>query len=215
MKPGIIFDLDGTLIDSGPIMEAAFRAAHAEVVGRGEPPLSEFFGRLGADFPTILKELGLPAAMEEPFRRESRLRLSELRSFDGVIELCRDLKARGVALAILTGKDRERTEEILHHFELVDLFGAVGTGSDEFESKPSPAGVFWLCRRIGLDPRRCCFVGDSVSDMETAVSAGCWAIGCRWGIAESDSLLRAGAHRLATDPEALDELLKEWLERDV
>ena len=111
----VIFDLDGTLIDSRHVMTVSFRQAYAETVGPGEAPVEEFLKRLGKPFPDILEELALPGAMYEVFRRLSSARVADVLTLPGAIEACHQLREIGIASALITGKDRRRTLEILDY----------------------------------------------------------------------------------------------------
>jgi AHBA synthesis associated protein len=90
----VIFDLDGTLIDSRLVMTSSFRLAYAHTVGPGEAPVEELLKRLGQPFPDILKELGLPAEMYEVFRGLSSARVADVVTIPEAIEACHRLQAR-------------------------------------------------------------------------------------------------------------------------
>jgi 3-amino-5-hydroxybenzoic acid synthesis related protein len=208
----VIFDLDGTLVDSRAVMEAAFRAAYRQEVSPGEPPLDEFFGLLGESFPRILEQLGLPPSMYEPFQVESRSRLAEITLHQGVVGVCDRLREVGIPVGLLTGKDRERTLEILDWFSLGDHFSAIATGSDGFRPKPAPDGVVLLCRELGTCPEMTALVGDGTFDILAAKRAGALAVGCTWGMATHHALLDAQADIVVHDAHQLSDALSRWLE---
>jgi len=192
-------------------MVAAFREAYAQTVGAGEPPVRSFLDLVGDSFPNILNALGLPPEMWEPFRAASRRRVGELSLFDGMLDVCRKLRRHGIPLAVLTGKDRERTVEVLERLGCADLFSVLATCSDGFDAKPSPAGIYRIAEKLRVPPRRICTVGDAAHDVVAANRAGAWAIGCAWGTAGEQTLRDAGAHLIVHDPKALMAALDEWL----
>jgi 3-amino-5-hydroxybenzoic acid synthesis related protein len=206
----VVFDLDGTLVDSRSVMEAAFRSAYRQTVGNAEPPLAEFFELLGDDFPNILNALSLPLSMWEPFRQASRERIGGLSVFDGIPDVLGWLRGERIACGLLTGKDRDRTLEILDRLALSSYFDAVVTSSDGLPAKPRPDGLLHLCRVLRSSPEATVMVGDSSHDMAAAREAGVMAIGCDWGIGRPASLLPAGCLAIASSPGELGQLLRSW-----
>ncbi len=178
----VIFDLDGTLIDSRHIMTSSFRSAYAQVAGPGVAPVEQFLGLLGKPFPDILDELGLPGSMYEVFRSLSSARVADIVSIPEAIEACHLLRAAGAESALITGKDRRRTEEILAHHRLSELFSHVVTGDDEMSGKPAPDGVVTICKRLDIDPTHTVVVGDSWVDIAAGAAAGTLTAACGWGI---------------------------------
>jgi len=190
----VIFDLDGTLIDSRHIMTASFRAAHEQVVGSGIAPVEQFLGLLGKPFPDILDELGLPGDMYDVFRGLSSARVADIIVIPEAIEACRMLLERDVDCALITGKDRRRTEEILAHHRLADLFSELVAGDDDITGKPAPDGVVSICKRRGVEPTHTVVVGDSWVDIAAGAAAGTLTAACGWGIG-----LKTELHAAAPD----------------
>ncbi|MFI5706494.1 HAD family hydrolase [Kribbella sp. NPDC051620] len=192
MPPLIIFDLDGTLIDSRNVMEESFREAFIAVVGgNGEPPLDDFYDLLGDSFPNILRRLGLPQQMAPVFKAAAQRRIADIDAVPEALDACKELHRRGITLAILTGKDRERTHEILTYFSIDRIFGAVAAGSDGFTPKPAPDGVLLLCGTLGYDPSDSVVVGDSAFDIQSGRSAGARTVACTWGMGRVEELKAA------------------------
>lgn len=175
MLSAVIFDLDGTLIDSKDVMRRAYMTAHAEVFGstRAAPPFSEYCKYLGCSFPEIMRRLGLPAEpMYEVFARESTRLIGDIRMFDGVSEMLGHLYGSGVPMAIATGKFEKRTRQILDHLGISRYF-AVVIGSDMVSRpKPAPDMALMIAERMHLDPSKTLFVGDAVADIECGNAAG-------------------------------------------
>jgi AHBA synthesis associated protein len=177
----IIFDLDGVLIDSKPLMCYAFKEAYRQVIGEGEPPLEEYFLHLGDFFPNIMQKMGLPIEMWEPFRTISSQRLDLVRLFPGIRELLNQITSSCINMAILTGKDCTRTEQILLHFDLQDYFQIVVTPEIVSRPKPCPDGLIYILTKFDCPVNQAVFVGDSVNDMLCAQQAGMQSVAALWG----------------------------------
>ncbi|BCW08028.1 HAD family hydrolase [Arthrobacter sp. NtRootA1] len=179
----VIFDLDGTIIDSSASMEASFRAAFSRVHGQQDGvPFEELRKRQGVPFPTICQEMGWSAALPAAFIEESRRRMGSVRVFPGMESILRELSGEGVILALLTGKDRSRSVQILAQFGLHDLFESTVCGDDALPGKPEPAGVRELILRCGSTPDRTTYVGDAPADFWCAQRAGVRFIGVKCGL---------------------------------
>ncbi len=209
----VVFDLDGTVIDSKPVMIHAFQIAYDSVVGAGEPPVDGFLRLLGAPFPDILAQLGLPAQMYGPFRAISRAGIDDVTVHRDVLAACGYARAAGCRTAIHTGKDRERTVEILSRFRLSAHFDGIVAGDDPYPGKPAPDGLHHLCRGLAVDPADTVVVGDSALDMESGRAAGATTVGCLWGMGTEEELRSAGADVLLTDAGDLRQALERWLDR--
>lgn len=196
--PAVIFDLDGVLVDSTEVMREAFAVAYAEVVGEGEAPFEEYGRHLGRYFPDIMRIMGLPLEMEEPFVRESYRLASRVPLFDGVREMLDELAARGVRMAIATGKSGPRARSLLAQLDVLPLFEHV-IGSDEVaHPKPAPDIVQHALDLLGVRAEDAMMVGDAVADIASARGAGVTAVGAVWGLTDARELL-------GTDP---DEVLR-------
>ncbi|AUS81192.1 hypothetical protein C1701_25880 [Actinoalloteichus sp. AHMU CJ021] len=187
----VVFDLDGVLVDSTEVMREAFRVAYAEAVGEGEAPFAEYNKHLGRYFPDIMRIMGLPLAMEEPFVRESYRLAHQVPMFEGVPELLAELRARGLRLAVATGKSGPRARSLLDLLGVLPLFDHV-IGSDEVANpKPAPDIVELALDRLGVSPDEAVMVGDAVTDLASARGAGVRAVAALWGECEAAALLAA------------------------
>lgn len=175
----VVFDLDGTLVDSSASMRVAFEAAFARV-SAGPAPFDELEARQGRPFADICRELGWPAGLAEAFTAESRARAHQVRLFPGVEAVLRGLAAGGTRLALLTGKDRLRTEELLDLLGLSQLFRWLVCGDDPLPGKPSPDGLAHLMAVGGSEPPRTLYVGDSPVDHLCAQAVEVDFLGVEW-----------------------------------
>nr|AFG19411.1 MycB2 [Streptomyces flaveolus] len=200
---GVVFDLDGVLVNSFAVMRQAFTTAYAEVVGNGEPPFEEYERHLGRYFPDIMRIMGLPLDMEAPFVRESYRLAHLVPVYDGVPEMLGQLRARGLRLAVATGKSGPRARSLLQQLGLLDLF-AVVIGSDEVaRPKPAPDIVLKALDVLGSAPARTIMVGDAVTDLASARSAGVSAIAALWGETDEQTLLAENPDAVLRSPAEL------------
>ncbi|MER6128796.1 HAD-IA family hydrolase [Streptomyces sp. NPDC001795] len=202
----VVFDLDGVLVDSFEVMREAFSIAYDEVVGGGEAPFAEYNRHLGRYFPDIMRIMGLPPEMEEPFVRESHRLAPQVQVFPGVPELLRELHRRGVPMAVATGKAGERARALLGRLGLVDLFDIV-IGSDEVSRpKPAPDMVSLAVSVLGARAGHTVMVGDAVTDLHSARGAGVVAAAALWAGVESEPLLREAPDVVLHSPVELLEI---------
>lgn len=176
----ILFDLDGVVIDSIPVMEQAFAHAYREVMGEGDAPFSEYVTHCGKSFPRIMDAMGLPHDLWEPFKAKSRELISLVRVCDGIPPLLESFHQLGKRMAVLTGKDRPRTLEILKDKEIEHYFDLVLTPDDLHRAKPDPEGVFRVVDEFEVSTEDIWFLGDASADVECARAAGCYAIYATW-----------------------------------
>lgn len=207
----VVFDWDGTLMDSTASITAAIRSACADlgltvpsveaarhVIGMGlaealryaVPELSE------ADYPRLA----------ERYRFHYLARDQELVLFDGVEDLLHALREQGFLLAVATGKSRRGLDRVLAQTGLAPLFEATRC-ADECFSKPHPAMLLELMDELGVGPERTLMIGDTTHDLLMAANAGTQALGLSYGAHPVEQL--EGALPLAV----LDstEGLRRWL----
>jgi phosphoglycolate phosphatase-like HAD superfamily hydrolase len=190
----IVFDLDGVLIDSRPQMEFVFRECYREFGHGGEPPVEQFFQRMGMPLPDILRELGLPPEMAPQYRELSRQLYKQIRVVAGAHSTLTMLKGIGLPLGLMTGKDRTRTLEILGHFGLKHFFSGVVCGDDAYPGKPAPDGLWALAEMFEVEPQRAVIVGDSVLDVRCGLAAGAITAAATWGFESPERMAGSGAH---------------------
>ncbi len=169
----VVFDLDGTLVDSLPLVLRAITHA-IEPFGPARPTM-EIFARLGGPperfMPGLLTDpRDTPAALArmETFHRENH---HLVRPFDGVAGVLEKLRAHGVALAIWTGRDRETTDWLLKHHTLTPYFATVVCGDDLPTHKPDPEGLREILQCLKVPARETIFVGDA--DVDVLGGAAC------------------------------------------
>ena len=185
----ILFDLDGTLLDSAPDLAAAANAMLAELglpardpavvatyIGKGIPKLVErtLTGSLDAAADPVRFARALPI-YERYYAEESGRRSVP---FPGVIEGLRALRDAGLPLACITNKAERFTLDLLRRTGLDGFFQIVVCGDTVARKKPDPEPVVTACARLGVRPTDALMIGDSANDVQAARAAGCpvWCV---------------------------------------
>jgi pyrophosphatase PpaX len=198
--PVVLFDLDGTLIDSGPIILASMRHAASTVLGI-EPEEERIRSRIGGS--------GLIAQMREldpnrvdalvaAYRDHNEPLHATLQAFTGVLNLLPRLRRDGRRLGIVTAKRRETVKLAFARFPLLeDVIEVLVTVEDTERHKPDPEPILEAVARLRASPADTAYVGDSPYDIRAAKAAGAFSVAVGWG----------GIHRedrlLGEDPDAL------------
>ena len=170
----ILFDLDGTLLDSYDAITESLNAARAAY---GLPPFlhDEVVRRVGHGLESLIAEaLGAERVAEgvRTFRERYRqVSLVQSRLLPGVEGTVRELRARGYRLAVLTNKPAVFSRSILDHLGVGDLFPVI-YGPDRAPAKPDPQMVFRALSDLGCEPAEAVLVGDMIVDRDTARNAG-------------------------------------------
>ncbi len=202
----VLFDLDGTLVDSGP---AHRRAAENAFRDRGLVIEEEVVVRFlvahdaaSADMPPDVY-FDLWKRMQPLYRLEQE----SIAAFPGIADLLASLPAQGIRPGIVTSKRRWAVERELRRLGWLEDFACVVCRDDTQHHKPSPEPILHAMRQLGGRP--VAYVGDAPSDVQAAKAAGLPAIGVIWGWAGGPALRAAGADFVLEDPAAILPLLRE------
>jgi len=206
-----VFDLDGTLLQTlRDIGEAANRVleqnghptfpidAFREFVGDGPDVL--FMRATRAESEQSPEILSLVEAYREECHRQNDRHTC---LYDGLKELLDHWSHQGVSLNILTNKMQHHAEicaeRFLPHWPWAKIIGS----GDSIPKKPDPTGALKISEEIGVPVDQCLYLGDTNTDMETAVRAGMFAIGVTWGFRSEEELWKAGADCVIHHPSEL------------
>jgi phosphoglycolate phosphatase len=207
----VIFDLDGTLLDTLADIGSAFNAA-LKKRGLCEHPPAAYRNFVG-DGPRVLTERALPADHRDPQTVDACLKdyldfyrnnpEPAARPYPGIPALLDGLTRRGVPMAVVTNKEQAAADRVvkllLGSWRFLPVFGF----RDGAARKPDPAMALSAAERIGLPPPRIAFVGDSGVDMQTATAAGMIPVGVLWGFRTQEELRNSGAAILLAHPKQL------------
>lgn len=210
MNHGLIFDLDGTLVDS---LSGIAASLNRSLTRSGQPQhtRSAVRGFIG-NGARVLVERALPAGtdeallatVEQGFKDDYDLSWQHgTAPYDGIFEMLETLQARGHPLAVLSNKPHPFTQTIVARlFPSIHFTAVLGQRPGIFH-KPDPAGALEISALFGLEPRDCTVIGDSIPDVETARNAGMRSVAVMWGFCDRDRLLAANPDRCAESPAAL------------
>ena len=201
---GILFDLDGTLLDTYALILASFRYATAQVLGH-ELPEKILMAKVGMPLVEEVKDFTddekLQADLVGAFRSYNERAHDRLvHAFPGVEGMLGMLAPAGPRLGVVTSKRGSLARRGLQVCGLSDYF-EFAIGSDEYSGhKPDPAPVLYGCERLGLAPQECAYVGDSPFDIEAGNAAGCITVAATWGMFNEESLLEQRPSHVARHP---------------
>lgn len=206
----LIFDLDGTLIDSLPDLIDATN--HLRQNYHLAPLGSEEVRKLIGQGARSLVARALPTATPQQVEDGLEIFLSynmahiadKTTLYPGVVETLQALEGQGIPLCVLSNKNVGLCREVLAKLGIAQFFPAV-FGADSFPfRKPSPEPVLALLKEFQVATRECVIVGDSINDMAAGEGAGVVTVGCSYGYGDSSEL--AGADYLVEDFPSLLEL---------
>lgn len=193
MKPwptrieGVLFDLDGTLLDSAPDLYAALVRQCAEE-GVAAPDYATVREVVSRGSRAILRcafaDRGEPAieALVPRYLDLYEARVAQdTHAFDGVEALLAQLEARGIRWGVVTNKPGFLTDALLARIGWDARAAAVVSGDSLTVKKPDPAPVLLACERAGIDPAHSVFVGDDRRDVMAGAAAGLYTVAVRWG----------------------------------
>lgn len=204
----VLFDLDGTLLDTLSDIGEAMNAALVEL---GYPPHPlDSYKRFVGDGVEVLARRALPAEHRDEeavhacvagMRRVYQVRADvDTRPYDGIPELLEVLRERGLALAVLSNKPDDLTRVVIDRYFGARCFDDVVGARAGVPHKPDPAAALEIAHRLSVKPSRFLYVGDTDTDMRTALAAGMCPVGAAWGFRSVDELTRNGARFIAETP---------------
>lgn len=211
----VVFDLDGTLLDTLGDLAVACNASLA-VRGLPQHSYEEYRGFVGNGIMRLV-ERALPEPLRSPdnvaaVRADFVTYYTEhidryTRPYEGIPELVAELSRRGVRLAVASNKFQAGTEQLIRRFFPQVAFAAVLGQREGVPLKPDPAVVEELLAATGASRDRVLYVGDSGVDMLAAAAAGVRSVGVTWGFRTREELASAGAAHIVDRAEEILQLL--------
>ncbi|MCP4933966.1 MAG: HAD-IA family hydrolase [bacterium] len=212
----VIFDCDGTLVDSQHIIIKAMRTAF-ETLGLTPPSDRDIRGIIGLSL-TVAVDALVPEVQKEKLPqlcdifKASFIAQRELPYFHeplflGAREILQELSDReDILLGVATGKSRRGVDKLFERENLGQYFYNIQT-ADDAPSKPHPGMILRAIEQTGINSRNVLMIGDTTFDIEMARNADVEAIGVRWGYHEESALVDAGAHSLIDQFSEITDLL--------
>lgn len=212
----VIFDLDGTLLNT---LEDLARAANhtCELFGWPTFTTDQYRFKVGNGMPKLVERFtpaefaGDGRVFEKAYRAFTSYydahKEDTTAPYPGIIEALEDLRGAGATLAVLSNKNDDAVKPLVERYFGDGPFAVVQGHTERYLPKPDPAITRAVLERLGADPARTLFVGDSDVDVATGHNAGLRVAGAAWGFRGPDELKGAGADYIADEPRSLARLV--------
>jgi phosphoglycolate phosphatase len=215
---GVLFDLDGTLLDTLADLSDAMNRVLGQM---GVPTHStEEYRSLVGNGALMLVRRALPqdprddalvhSCLDAFLQEYGRNSIVRTRPYEGIPEMLDALTERGFLLAILSNKPHEITKRCVSELLSQWTFDAVIGQREDVPLKPDPTAALRISKQLQVAPAEFVYLGDSGVDMETARAAGMFPVGVLWGFRSQAELLKAGARVLIREPAELLDILEQW-----
>jgi len=211
----VIFDWDGTVVDSTPTITRAILAA-CQDIGVPVPPEHEASWVIGLGLQDALSRVAPNITPAQQVQLGERFRfhyLSQdkfLRPFDGMVQLLQDLRDVGLPLAVATGKSRVGLERAWDATATRQYFDT-SRCADESDPKPAPTMVLEICETLDISPSAALVIGDTTHDIFMAKSAGAHALAVGYGAHQETELRSAGPLDCVHSVPELHNWIRQWI----
>ena len=209
MKKAVIFDLDGTLTNT---LKSLWKSTNMALATAGLPPHEidsyKYFAGNGAK-ELIRKSLiadgdtelvHFDSVMEAYNRIFEEYCMYEVKPYDGIRELLKALKEKGLHLAVNSNKPQPRTVDVVEEIFGKDTFDLLVGQCEERRRKPAPDGVNYILEQLHLNREDVLYIGDTCTDMQTGKSAGVFSVGALWGFRDRQELVENHADAIIEKP---------------
>lgn len=216
MIRGVVFDLDGTLLDT---LEDILDVVNHVFQQEGLPPESPEAVRraVGRGVENLVRKLLPGRSTDGKYVRKlsgmirdaySEKEPVKTRPYPGIPRLIRKLRTQGMPMAVLTNKPHTAAMESVELHFGADCFSIVSGAGEDRPMKPSPGSAEHVLKKLGVPPEMIIMVGDSDVDMDTARVSGMVPVGVSWGYRDTDLLLEHGAEHIVTEPYGILEIVE-------
>jgi len=204
----VLFDLDGTLLDTLDDLADSTNLALRRL-GLPEQPVEAYKQFIGDGIDNLVRR-AVPASRRDSATLAECVNLTrehyaarwaeKTRPYDGIPALLDALTTRGIRMAVFSNKPDEFTQLCVARLLAGWRFAVVLGAGPTLPKKPDPAGARLIAERLQLEPAEIVYVGDTATDMQTAVAAGMFPAGALWGFRTAEELLAHGARMLIQQP---------------
>lgn len=181
MVKAVLFDFDGTLLNTNDLIFNAYRYTFKNVLGRDitDEEIHSLYGR------PLYESLAVYGDAQDELYRQYRFFSDKyhneyVKEFPNNKEGVLAFKDKGIKLGIVTSKREESLKRGLEFLDLLDKFDILITPKDTKKHKPDPEPILAACEKLLISPKECIYLGDSIFDFECALSAGCIAAGVNY-----------------------------------
>lgn len=219
MPSFVVFDLDGTLLNTLPDIAGAMNRVLSRH-GLPQHPQESYrhFTGNGARLLTLRALKGheemLGTVYPEYLREYSTHSRVSTKPYEGIPEMLRSLSALGIPMIVYSNKDDPETNDVIRHYFPGIPFAAVLGSLPNVPLKPDPAALNGLMLRLKLDPAFGIYLGDTVMDIQCAKAAGLYAVAAGWGFQTREELMKEQPDRLIVHPDGVLMILKERFPAD-
>ncbi len=203
----VLFDLDGTLLDTIDDLADSMNNVLADLnLPRHSVEAYKYFVGDGLE---ILVKRALPENSSEDLLKKAynlmreeygRNWANKTKPYDGITDLLRLLSANDIKMTILTNKPDDTAQKVVSKFLAGYNFELVLGARTGIPKKPNPEGALEIAERLGIEPSQFLYFGDTKTDMKTAQSAGMFPVGVLWGFRKADELVESGAKVIISHP---------------
>jgi HAD superfamily hydrolase (TIGR01549 family) len=195
----IIFDLDGTLIHSDIVMGEALSQCYQQEYPGETPDFEYFFSMMGDSLHNIFARMNISKDLLDMYREYSRQNIHKITLVSDLLEGIVTAKEHGKYIALYTGKEKDRTIEILKYFNILNLFDYILTSDDVDNTKPHPEGILKVLSYFGINHHQALMIGDSENDIKAAHDANVPSIFVSWQSEKSFSFHNKNSSQLAAN----------------
>ena len=212
----VVFDLDGTLLDTLPDIGAGSNAALRHF-GLEERAMSDYRKAVGNGIRVLIRRAMQQQVSDEVYEQVLSFYLKyypeqccvHTKFYPGVEQMLDNLKNTGLMLGILSNKTEKTAQKIIDHFLPDFPFAFLWGNNGERPLKPDTTAGIQLCKKLGLNADQIMYVGDGDTDMEFGVKMGFYTVGVTWGYRDRDVLQAFGPTALVDAPDELLNLLRQ------